>query len=79
MILLNSMHIEEKYCRKIECDYSFVSAYEDNYSYIDEMFKHLGKKFISSDIYNEIIQKKDASKVSLKEEGKGKKKKKKLC
>ena len=69
----------KEYCEKINCDYIFVSAYEENSSYIDEMFKRLGKKFINSDIYNEIAKTKDTSKVSLKEEEKGKKKKRKFC
>jgi len=69
----------KEYCEKINCDYNFVSAYEENSSYIDEMFKRLGKKFINSDIYNEIAKTKDTSKVSLKEEEKGKKKKRKFC
>ena len=69
----------KEYCEKINCDYIFVSAYEENSSYIDEMFKRLGKKFINSDIYNEIAKTKDISKVSLKEEEKGKKKKRKFC
>ena len=64
----------KEYCEKIHCDYSFVSAYEDNYSYIDEMFKHLAKKFVSSDIYKEIAKTKETSKISLKNGKKGKKK-----
>ena len=67
------------YCEKINCGYNFVSAYEDNYSIIDEMFKSLGKKFINSDIYKEISKTNDTSKVSLKGEEKGKKKEKKCC
>jgi len=67
------------YCEKMNCGYNFVSAYEENNSIIDEMFKNLGKKFINSDIYKEISKTKDTSKVSLKEEEKGKKKEKKCC
>ena len=67
------------YCEKINCNYNFVSAYEDNNFIIDEMFKNLGKKFINSDIYKEITKTKDTSNVSLKEDKKGKKKKIKFC
>jgi small GTP-binding protein len=64
----------KEYCEKINCDYNFLSAFEDNYSYIDEMFKHLGKKFVNSDIYKEITKTKETSKISLKKGKKGKKK-----
>ena len=44
----------KKYCDKIGCEYSLISAKENKS--IDILFKKLGEKFINSDIYKNIKQ-----------------------
>ena len=70
------------FCDSIECEYSFISAMQN--TYIDDLFKKLGQKFIKSDIYKNLVQtknKKKIERISLKpdeeKEGSEKKKKKK--
>jgi small GTP-binding protein len=75
----------KEYCESINAEYCFVSASEN--TYIGEMFKNLGKKFINSDLYKKIIetkskQTKTSPKKLSKEEVNDKpenKKKKRFC
>ncbi len=74
----------KEYCESINAEYSFVSAYEN--TYIGDMFKNLGKKFINSDLYKKLKEAKTKStkaepKKLTNEEANNKreKKKKKFC
>ena len=73
----------KEYCESIDAEYNFISATEN--TYIDELFKTLGEKFLKSDICKNLEQnksKKKTEKFALdnEEEGeKNKKKKKKKC
>ena len=42
----------KEYCDSINAEYSFVSASEN--TYIEDLFKNVGKKFINSDLYKKI-------------------------
>ena len=56
------------YCDNIGADLSFISAKEENGTYIDALFKKLGEKFIASDIYkenNNFLKRKETKKVSF--------------
>ena len=73
--------VVEDYCESINAGLNFVSA-TDNSTGIDEMFQSLGRKFIQSDIYHNIMaSKKLPQKLSLKGENNNDKikKKKKFC
>ena len=72
--------IVEDYCDSINAGLNFVSATE-NSTCIDDMFQSLGRKFIQSDIYKNIMaSKKLPEKLSLKGESNNDKiKKKKFC
>jgi small GTP-binding protein len=74
----------KEYCNSINAEYSFVSASEN--TYIEDMFKNLGKKFLNSDLYKKIKEakakpNKTTPKKLSKEEVKNKSenKKKKFC
>ena len=47
----------KEYCDTIDSDYSFISATEN--TYIDDLFKRIGKKFINSDIFKNISKNKN--------------------
>ena len=47
----------KEYCDTIDSDYSFISATEN--TYIDDLFKKIGKKFINSDIFKNISKNKN--------------------
>ena len=47
----------KEYCDSINAEYCFVSAREN--TYIEDMFKNLGKKFMNSNLYKKIIEAKD--------------------
>jgi small GTP-binding protein len=73
--------VVEDYCYSINAGLNFVSATE-NSTCIDDMFQSLGKKFIQSDIYeNMMASKRMTQKLSLKEVENNEKikKKKKFC
>ena len=73
--------VVEDYCYSINAGLDFVSATE-NSTCIDDMFQSLGKKFIQSDIYeNMMASKRMTQKLSLKEVENNEKikKKKKFC
>ena len=42
----------KEYCDSINAEYSFVSASEN--TYIEDLFKNVGKKFMNSDLYKKI-------------------------
>ena len=75
----------QNYCESIDCDFSFISATEN--TYIDDLFKKLGEKFLKSDFYKNVAESKyskSAERFSLdkKEDNKAEKtntKKKKCC
>ena len=73
----------KEYCESIDAEYNFISATEN--TYIDELFKTLGEKFLKSDICKNLEQNKSKKKtekfaIDNEEEGeKNKKKKKKKC
>jgi len=68
----------KSYCQSINADYSFISAQEN--SYIDEMFKKIGKQFINSDIFKSISSKKnDKIKLGENDSTNEKKRKNKKC
>ena len=74
----------KEFCDSINCESSFISAMQN--TYIDDLFKKLGQKFLNSDIYNNLFQTKNNNKkgrISLnaeeEKEVKKKKKKKKFC
>ena len=75
----------KSYCKSIDSEFNFVSA-KDN-TYIDELFKKLGQKFLKSDIYQNLGKnKKKPGKFSLdknndddNEKDKKNKKKKNCC
>ena len=74
----------KEYSNSINAEYSFVSASEN--TYIEDMFKNLGKKFLNSDLYKKIKEakakpNKTTPKKLSKEEVKNKSenKKKKFC
>ena len=75
-----------EFCDSINCESSFISAMQN--TYIDDLFKKLGQKFIKSDIYNNIVQTKNKNKIERislnteeekEENSKKKKKKKRWC
>ena len=73
--------VVEDYCDTINAGLNFVSATE-NSTYIDDMFQSLGRKFLQSDIYKNLMaSKKMSQKLSLKEVKNNDqiKKKKKFC
>jgi len=73
--------VVEDYCNDINAGLNFVSATE-NSTCIDDMFQSLGRKFIQSDIYENIMASKRMSqKLSLKDVKNNEKikKKKKFC
>ena len=43
----------KEYCEKIGAEVSFISAKEENSTYVDILFNKLGEKFLKSDIYLE--------------------------
>ena len=72
----------KEYCDSINVEYSFVSASEN--TYIEDMFKNLGRKFLNSDLYKKIKEAKankaEAKKLSTEDvKNKPKNKKKKFC
>ena len=74
----------KEYCNSINAEYSFVSASEN--TYIEDMFKNLGKKFLNSDLYKKIKEAKakpnktTPKKLSTEEvKNKSESKKKKFC
>ena len=73
--------VVEDYCDTINAGLNFVSATE-NSTYIDDMFQSLGRKFLQSDIYKNLMaSKKMSQKLSLKKVKNNDqiKKKKKFC
>ena len=76
----------DEYCEKIGAEVSYISAKEENYTYVDMLFTKLGKKFLESDIYHECMKNITMSKTEklkvdtiVEEDGKKTKKKKKCC
>jgi small GTP-binding protein len=76
----------KEYCESIDCEYSFISATEN--TFIDELFKKIGEKFLNSDIYKNLEQNKKNNKSQIfaieddeedKKNSKNKNKKKKCC
>ena len=77
----------KNYCESIGCEYNFISANEN--TYIDDLFKRIAEKFLKSELYKDIEQKKNGgSKFILEDEddnndeenkNKNKKKKQKKC
>ena len=74
----------KEYSNSINAEYSFVSASEN--TYIEDMFKNLGKKFLNSDLYKKIKEAKakpnktTPKKLSTEEvKNKSESKKKKFC
>ena len=71
----------KEYCEKIGAEVSFISAKEENSTYVDILFNKLGEKFLKSDIYLENekdLKNKKAEKISF-NDGKEEKKVKKCC
>ena len=61
----------EEYSKTIGADVSFISAKEENNTYVDRLFEDLGKKFLNSDLFKkkEEERKNDKpDKIKLKEE-----------
>ncbi len=76
----------DEYCEKIGAEVSYISAKEENYTYVDMLFTKLGEKFLESDIYHECMKNITMSKTEklkvdtiVEEDGKKTKKKKKCC
>ena len=46
----------EEYCEEIGAEVSYISAMEENGTYVDILFNKLGEKFLNSDIYIENIK-----------------------
>ena len=76
----------DEYCEKIGAEVSYISAKEENYTYVDMLFTKLGKKFLESDIYHECMKNMTMSKTEklkvdtiVEEDDKKTKKKKKCC
>ena len=76
----------DEYCEKIGAEVSYISAKEENYTYVDMLFTKLGEKFLESDIYHECMKNMTMSKTEklkvdtiVEEDGKKTKKKKKCC
>ena len=46
----------DEYCEKIGAEVSYISAKEENYTYVDMLFTKLGEKFLESDIYKESLK-----------------------
>ena len=74
----------KEYCDSINAEYSFVSASEN--TYIEDLFKNVGKKFMNSDLYKKIKEAKAKQTQTIpkkleKEEANNKpeNKKKKFC
>ena len=77
----------KNYCDNINCDFNFISAIEN--TYIDDLFKNIGEKFLNSQLYKDIEQNKYKSKgrklssgdeeVNNDEDNTKKVKKKKCC
>ncbi len=71
----------KEYCEKIGAEVSFISAKEENSTYVDILFNKLGEKFLKSDIYLENekdLKNKKAEKIGF-NDGKEEKKVKKCC
>ena len=51
----------KEYCDSIDSEYTFISALEN--SYIDDLFKSVGEKFLKSDIYKAMNDNKYEKKV----------------
>ena len=76
----------DEYCEKIGAEVSYISAKEENYTYVDMLFTKLGEKFLESDIYHECMKNITMSKTEklkvdtiAEEDDKKTKKKKKCC
>ena len=67
----------KKYCDKIGCEYSLISAKENKS--IDILFKKLGEKFINSDIYKNLKQNNNNKRINFAADFDEKKEQKKTC
>ena len=50
----------KEFCNTIDAEYNFISALED--SYIDDLFKKVGERFLKSDIYKKLEDNKQQKK-----------------
>ena len=72
----------EEYCEEIGAEVSYISAMEENGTYVDILFNKLGEKFLNSDIYIEnikAIQTKKTEKIKIDDVEKKNSKKRKCC
>jgi len=72
----------EEYCEQIGAEVSYISAMEENGTYVDILFNKLGEKFLNSDIYIEnikAIQTKKTEKIKIDDVEKKNSKKRKCC
>ena len=69
----------KEYSNSIDAEFHLTSAFQN--TYIDQLFKGLGKKFIQSDVFKELLSQTSASikKVNLENQNDNQKKKKKWC